>query len=307
MGLEIDGWGEEEWGLVTWARREGLWDGRVVEVEESGEFRGEIAAKIFRQMPAGGVGTPKNQWPISLEEERMGKLQVPELSPRVESWEEPPMSQKFVVRGKEKEGVRIGFINGMSNDLAGARESAELVSSLAQGHQVELVYNKSHGCWDVAEAILNYLGFSPVTQDLLVENWTRFDREYADNPNAKYIQVCHSQGAIHVKNALNRLPPEIRNRVEVILVAPAAMVSEEDCRGANHFSSVLDPIPRVEVCLRVLKDANYLHFSDDTRKVVKAYREVQWLEQDLKDGVGHQLNTPVLVTRLEQVLNDKIK
>ena len=72
---------------------------------------------------------------------------------------------------------------------------------------------------------MNYLGYSPHTAALLRKTFTDFHEANKDNPNAKYLQLCHSQGALHLRNALQGLPQEIRDRVIVLAIAPAAIIT----------------------------------------------------------------------------------
>jgi hypothetical protein len=108
----------------------------------------------------------------------------------------------------------------MQNEKWEAVASAEHLTRLVGGLNVEATYNSSHGAGgDLAEIFAcNYWGYSPNTSKLLLETWTDFHTQNVEKPNQKYLQFCHSQGAIHVKNALLRAPQEIRNRIIVVAI-----------------------------------------------------------------------------------------
>jgi isopentenyl phosphate kinase len=74
-----------------------------------------------------------------------------------------------------------------------------------------------------------------VTSDLLIQKWSEFHHRNADQPSAKILHFCHSQGTLHTKNALLRLPKEIRDRVIVVAIAPAAVVPKKLCHESFNF------------------------------------------------------------------------
>lgn len=90
----------------------------------------------------------------------------------------------------------IGFINGMNTSVLGGVESANYISKLAGGCNVHAVYNASHGVdLDGIECAfgLNRVATEPVHQ--LHKMWNNFFDQ--SSANAKFLMICHSQGAIH--------------------------------------------------------------------------------------------------------------
>ncbi|MDE3045503.1 MAG: hypothetical protein KGJ02_02510, partial [Verrucomicrobiota bacterium] len=140
---------------------------------------------------------------------------------------------------------RIGGINGMNTSKEEADHMAAYLKCLAEGHEVEWVFNCSFGpIIDIAEIFCaNYLGHSSAMSKELVERWTAFHEANKDNPKAKYLHFCHSQGAIHTRNALKDLPEEIRQRIIVVAIAPAAIVPTELCYKSFNYASKNDPVP----------------------------------------------------------------
>jgi len=141
----------------------------------------------------------------------------------------------------------IGFINGIWNNLKGSKEGAEYVSRLSGGYNVHAVYNATHGNMDLPECLmgLNYIATEPVRQ--LHKMWNSFfDKSSA---NAKFLMICHSQGAIHVRNALLDYPPELRERILVVAIAPAAYIYRETCADVFHYRAEWwrDLVPRFDI------------------------------------------------------------
>lgn len=157
-------------------------------------------------------------------------------------------SRKFTILGKESSGLHIGWINGVNNSFEDSKDNGTYLQKLTGGYTVCGVYNCSHTIvWDVLEAgVLNYPGYSPNAARLLQNNWKAFHEANLDRPNAKFLQVCHSQGAIHVRNALERSPQEIRDRLMVVAAAPAAVVPKRLCFKSFNYASEKDFIYKLE-------------------------------------------------------------
>lgn len=142
--------------------------------------------------------------------------------------------------------LRIGFINGIWNNFKASKESAEYVARLAGGSNVHAVHNATHGQMDLAECLmgLNYTATEPVRQ--LHKMWSSFFEK--SSANAKFLMICHSQGAIHVRNALLDYPPELRERILVVAIAPAAYIYQETCAKVIHYRAEWwrDIVPRFD-------------------------------------------------------------
>ena len=184
----------------------------------------------------------------------------------------------------------------MNTTFPEAVDHAEYFSELS-GQSITWVYNKTHGpIIDGAEAVgLNFNGFSPNTANLLLQQWTQFHEANKDNPDAKCLQYSHSQGAIHVKNALQMAPPEIRNRVISVAFAPADIIPKGLCYDAHNSASKNDPVPvakaivtglvyGVNVQIAVMEDRKYL-------TIVESHPD--------ETGIGHGLQNPSFTKLIE--------
>ena len=173
------------------------------------------------------------------------------IGSRQEPWEEQIVyepSKIYQVDGEERPDLGMGFVNGMDNDFECAKASAEYLSRLAGGYCVHAVFNATHGIRvDTIECNLglNYIATEPVR--LIHKMWNSFfDKSSA---SAKFLMVCHSQGAIHVRNALLDYPPELRDRITVVAIAPGAYIYQQTCAQVSHYrnaSKWRDLIPRID-------------------------------------------------------------
>jgi hypothetical protein len=47
--------------------------------------------------------------------------------------------------------------------------------------------------------------------------------------------ICHSQGAIHTRNALLDYPPALRARILVVAIAPGGYIYQQTCAQVVHY------------------------------------------------------------------------
>jgi hypothetical protein len=151
-------------------------------------------------------------------------------------------SRFYYTEGAIWDGMATTFTNGINNSYKEAVASAEYLRSLGSNQRIEGIYNHTNGpIVDLLEVFsLNYSGYSPKTQNLLMQKWSDFHNKNKDRPYAKCLHFCHSQGAIHTKNALMKLPKEVRDRVIVVAIAPAVVVSDKLCYQSYNYASKKD-------------------------------------------------------------------
>lgn len=190
------------------------------------------------------------------------------------------VSSRFSILGKCFAHLEIGGINGIATNLNDAQAHAEYLSKLANGYSVEWVHNCSHApLIDLAEVVtMNYLGISPNTSLLLQDSWKIFHHRNLNNPDAKYLQFCHSQGAIHVRNALQNLPKEIRDRVIVVAIAPAAIISKELCFDSFNYASKNDIVNYGELCWASGFDTMEVGISKTVERLIELRNQLILLE-----------------------------
>lgn len=164
--------------------------------------------------------------------------------------EPPPRSSSFEIAGNQLARGCIGGINGMGNSLKEAQANARYLSELCRNHHLVWTHNCSHTIpVDLAEVfLLNYQGFSSPAK-LLKEQWLKFHEKHQNDPHAKYLQYCHSQGALHVKIALESLPKEVQDRIIVVAIAPATVVPKNLCFASFNYASKNDLVPYGEIVL----------------------------------------------------------
>ncbi len=194
---------------------------------------------------------------------------------------EPGKSCFIKTEGVKKPGVQVGFVNGMNTSISESISHMEHVRQFVGDLHVEGVYNHSNTPpVDVAEIVLlNYAGIAPNTGKLLVENWTRFHEENIHNPGAKYLQFTHSMGNILTKDALQTAPQEIRDRVIVVAIAPAAIIPEGLCHDSFHYASKND----------------FVHYGENAHTLVMAAFNGEVEQKIMWDQLGKNKNELILL------------
>ena len=62
-------------------------------------------------------------------------------------------------------------------------------------------------------------------------------------PDAKMLWVAHSQGAMHLHNALATLQSDEQKRCIVLGIAPAKIITRQICSDAKSYMSMRDIVP----------------------------------------------------------------
>lgn len=155
--------------------------------------------------------------------------------------DEDSYSSFELIPGKSGYGA-IGYMNGIQNKYLEAKESAIYISKLAGGAEIHFIYNATHGfIEDLGECIMGLFGYATPPIRELHKAWSAFFA--AHPPPEKFLQICHSQGAIHVRNALLSYDPDLRKRIDVLAIAPGAYIQDTLCNNVEHYCSTWDFIP----------------------------------------------------------------
>ena len=158
-------------------------------------------------------------------------------------------SEIYDLRRPELPGdLFLGFMNGVNNTFAQAEKSALHLSNLCGGYNVHAVYNATHGfSIDIVESQAGLQNVATKPVRLLHEMWNNyFDK---CSPNGKILMYCHSQGVIHVRNALLDYPEELRQRIFVVAIAPGGYIYPGTCGKEVHYrvEASRDLIPYLDI------------------------------------------------------------
>ena len=241
---------------------------------------------------------------------KLGKIDLPF---KAEATSPPLRSSYFKIEGTTRDSILITFINGMGNLFEEAQMNAKHLQKLcAFNPSIEGIYNHSNGrLIDALEIFnLNYKGYSPITQDLLIQKWTEFYQQNKDNSEAKVLHFCHSQGAIHTKNALLHLPEEVRNRIIVVAIAPATVISRGLCSASFNYASRNDIVPCGELLAAYWRacDIGEMEREEMLINISNMQNELIWLTPHEKAGkFDHEFQSPTFFQAIERHLEEYFK
>lgn len=199
----------------------------------------------------------------------------------------------------------IGGINGINTTAEQAGLHRKYLEGFFSHRTVDWVYNKSHGAAiDLLEVFaMNYWGISPKTANELRANWAAFHEENKERPQAKYLQFCHSQGAIHVRNALAGASAEIRDRVIVVAIAPGAVVPAEICFRSYNYASKRDIVPYGELGYAGALNTHEFGSSRFFENVMERRKELTLLDPHPKAvDIDHDFQSPTFQEVIEQAV-----
>lgn len=137
----------------------------------------------------------------------------------------------------------VAFVNGMNHKPGRAVKCVSTIADLAGKRKIFGVYNPTCGIFGDLKNCYHELFKFKLTEPsrMLHEKWNAFFERHTHNE--KYLQFCHSQGSIQVRNALLHYPHALRKRIIVIVIAPAAYISDAICHHAYHYASRRDIVP----------------------------------------------------------------
>lgn len=144
----------------------------------------------------------------------------------------------------------IGFGNGIGNNKKQNEASAEIISEIAGGRQIASTVNPTNGFFHDLFRALHSLFFC-LASNAVLELHKKWDSHFAENPNGRWLEICHSEGAINVRNALMCYNPELRKMIEVVAIAPAAYIDKCLCGDVAHYVSTRDFVPWLDLTGRI--------------------------------------------------------
>jgi hypothetical protein len=171
------------------------------------------------------------------------------------------MSKNYDLKKPELEKGEIGFINGILTDFQEAETHAFFLSSLAKGHNIHGVFKARRPL--NLELFESLSPFDSPPALLLQKQWKKF---FSQNPDLKYLQICHSQGALHVQKALMGLTEEERKRIVVVAIAPQVIISKRLCYTADNYLSTHDFIPFLNINGREKDLVEEIHIRNPDKK-----------------------------------------
>ena len=223
---------------------------------------------------------------------------------------QPPHSIYFTIAGATSSKMQVTIANGMANNYLDALSNANYLRSMTP-LQMEGIYNCTNSIpIGLAEiTALNLAGHSPIMEELIMKKFINFAKANKDDPHAKCLHTCHSQSALHTRNALEKLPREIQERVIVVNIAGACMVPKRLCFHSHNYASEKDIV--------YLLSTAYTHFTATGGYGEKSHPLLEQERLDAKElivlkahegakGLDHEFQSPTYAGVLREHLEDYV-
>jgi RHS repeat-associated protein len=145
---------------------------------------------------------------------------------------------------KEAPNKGIGLVNGIMNTQADFEKSMQHLGQMSE-YNVQGVHCPTRGLltdlWHYFKARFCGTAYEGVRE---IHNMLDDFFQNASH-DATFLLIGHSRGVVYIRNALMSYPPELRQRIEVLAVAPGEFIDPALCKSVTHLVSKGDPIPHI--------------------------------------------------------------
>jgi RHS repeat-associated protein len=193
------------------------------------------------------------------------------------------------ISGNEHSKFTMTMTNGIWNSRDEAINSAEMVSKMAGGCKVILVYNGSHGPFDFVESALGMIGVKTEPSLALDQVWNDSFKKMGEG--GKILHVGHSQGCINSFNSLKTTDSQQSKNISMIGVAPARFVDKDMCGNINHIGSQGDIVSRFDFTGRLRNADNYIELTPHPEAKM----------------IDHEFASPTFGERLETTIRSEMR
>lgn len=171
------------------------------------------------------------------------KMVVDLASRNIDKWH-------FKVEGSTISHGRISFGNGIFNHMSEAADTAQSLSELSGGYQIEGIYNNSRSL-AASRALMESAGYK--TKEIMNLE-TLFCRSYLDfaflrflGEKTAHLHLSHSHGGIQAKHTLSRLPEQVRQHTQILNINGANIVPENYAGNVLNIQSKRDFVPFFDI------------------------------------------------------------
>ncbi len=143
----------------------------------------------------------------------------------------------------------VTFVNGISTDEVTQGQNLLFLSELIGDEEFILVHHETNMGEGVLDDALRYVsyrltgGLSNASKTLM-ETWENHLNRYPES--GEILHICHSEGALHTKLALQALPDEMKSKINVVSIAGAAYIPQRECGNVWHYVSPRDVVPLLD-------------------------------------------------------------
>lgn len=141
--------------------------------------------------------------------------------------------------------IGVGFVNGIKNSKQDFLNTLAYLGELTSVNCVG-VHSVSYGfcidafCYSQALFLRNCYDTIPQIHKMLDDFFKQA------SANATFLLYCHSRGVLYTALALEQYPEELRQRINVVAIAPGGYIREGLCKSVVHYVSKADIVPCID-------------------------------------------------------------
>ena len=131
--------------------------------------------------------------------------------------------------------IRIGYVNGIGDTFKYHIQDVDYLSNAAKRYAVHSCFVPTVGFFgDLRRCRLGLYSFKCTeAEGLIHQEWDNFFD--GNTPDARYLMIAHSGGAIKVRNALLTYDQERRKQISIVAIAPGAYIYKDTCASVIHY------------------------------------------------------------------------
>ncbi len=180
-------------------------------------------------------------------------------------------SQRYAIGSKSLARGAIGFMNGIANSPEQARNNCRQITNFSGDIQINGIYNASNTIFmDLPECIIAYNGTMSTPAHMYVEKWNELIA--TKGPDAKFLEICHSGAATHLRNALLSVDKAIRNKIIVVAIAPSVIIPKKLCYESYNYISSRDVVTHMDIYGKI-------HYGNELI-ILKAHKDASLWDHD---------------------------
>ena len=139
----------------------------------------------------------------------------------------------------------IGFMNGIRNTEEDCIKSARQLSAYGGGVKIRAIYNATHTFFvDFPECGLAHLGIHSPPVELMKRKWAVLRQIFG--PDAKFLETVHSQGGLHLYNALASSPKSVQRQIIALTINSARLIPKHMCFNSYNYKSTRDFVTHLD-------------------------------------------------------------
>jgi RHS repeat-associated protein len=169
----------------------------------------------------------------------------------------------------------VTFLNGISTDEGVQSQNYLFFSDIMREGQFVGVHHKTNMMEGILDDGLRYV-YSKIDERVsnasiaLMGVWEEHLKNYPDN--GEILHICHSEGALHTKHALREFPVDLKSKINVVVIAGAAYIPQQDCKKLWHYVSTRDCVPWVDPLGRARANL------EGTLNVLEPHQKAPWFD-----------------------------